>query len=443
MLAVFTRAGLSLVFPIVIDWKTFGGVAIGVLTVPLAFHLLGLYPGTGLTAVQRLRSRYYGVGLVFIVLILWNYAVVGGQWSRGVLVIAGVLTLIISPLTDSAVRDRLMRRGWCTTPVYILGAGETGQLVARIMRRDQSLGYLPVGFFDDDPAKQLQIIEDIPVLGRLHQAKSTEGQIRTVVLAMPRLDRLRMARLIHELAFPNVIVILDLLGIQSLWVEPFDVGGMLGFGIRKNLLIRRNRILKRILDLALGIPLLIVVAPVIAVAAGFVKLVDRGPALFTQEREGMNGRQMRILKLRTMYADSEAALEHYLKQHPNEREEWLRYFKLKDDPRILPHVGRILRRFSLDELPQLWHVIRGDMSLVGPRPFPQYHIERFSTEFRELRTSVKPGLTGLWQVSARSDGDLLTQEAQDTYYIRNWSLWLDFYIVARTFKAVIAGRGAY
>jgi Undecaprenyl-phosphate galactose phosphotransferase WbaP len=443
MLAVFARAALSPVFPIAMEWKTFGGVACGVLAVPLAFHMVGLYPGTGLTAVQRLRYRYYAVGLVFTALILWNYAVAGGQWSRGVLVIAGVLTLIISPLADSAARHLLMRRGWGATPVYILGAGETGQLVARIMRRDQSLGYLPVGFFDDDPAKQREIIEEIPVLGRLHQAKSTEGEVKTVVLAMPRLERLRMARLIHELDFPNVIVILDLLGIQSLWVEPFDVGGMLGFGIRKNLLIRRNRILKRILDLALGIPLLIVVAPVIAVAAVFVKLADRGPALFTQEREGMNGRQMRILKLRTMYADSEAALQCYFERHPTAREEWLRYFKLKDDPRILPYVGKTLRRFSLDELPQLWHVVRGDMSFVGPRPFPQYHIERFSREFRELRSSVKPGLTGLWQVSARSDGDLLTQEAQDTYYIRNWSLWLDFYILARTFKAVLSRRGAY
>jgi lipopolysaccharide/colanic/teichoic acid biosynthesis glycosyltransferase len=119
------------------------------------------------------------------------------------------------------------------------------------------------------------------------------------------------------------------------------------------------------------------------------------------------------------------------------------YFKLKNDPRILKGVGFLLRKSSLDELPQLWNVVLGEMSLVGPRPFPHYHLEQFSQEFRNLRRSVIPGMTGLWQVLARSDGNLETQEKLDTYYIRNWSIWLDLSLLGRTALVVLTGKGAY
>jgi lipopolysaccharide/colanic/teichoic acid biosynthesis glycosyltransferase len=262
-------------------------------------------------------------------------------------------------------------------------------------------------------------------------------------VAIPHLDRARLASLIEGLSFPNIIVIPDLFGIQSLWTTSRDLGGVLGLEVKKNLLVPANRVLKRMLDYSLAAPLLLLSLPFIAFCAVWVKAASRGPAFFRQEREGRGGKRITVLKLRTMHMDSGKALEEYLAANPDEKANWSRFYKLRRDPRVLPRIGWFLRRYSLDELPQLWNVLRGDMSLVGPRPFPDYHLSSFPAGFRALRASVVPGMTGLWQVSERSDGDLKVQEVEDTYYIRNWSLWLDIYILLRAVDIVFTPKGAY
>ncbi len=239
------------------------------------------------------------------------------------------------------------------------------------------------------------------------------------------------------------MIVPNLQGVASLWVEPRDLAGVLGLEIRHNLLNPFNRWLKRGMDIVVSTIGLLMTGLPMAIAALWIKRVSPGSAFYTQEREGKNGQTIRILKLRTMFPNAEAMLDRHLAENPAAREEWERYCKLKRDPRVLPRVGQFLRKTSMDELPQLWNILKGDMSLVGPRPFPEYHNRMFDPEFRKLRTQVTPGLTGLWQISARSDGDLSVQEWLDSYYIRNWSPWLDLYILVRTARTVLAQQGAY
>ena len=200
--------------------------------------------------------------------------------------------------------------------------------------------------------------------------------------------------------------------------------------------------LKRTVDLVVAFTGALFYLPVIAAAVLAVQLVDRGPIFFAQVRRGYGGRPIRVWKLRTMYRDSAARLDRHLDADPRALQEWCHNFKLRRDPRVLPWVGSFLRRSSIDELPQIWNLIRGDMTLVGPRPLPDYHLDAFDGEFRRLRQSVVPGLTGLWQVAVRSDGDCATLRRLDSFYIKNRSPGLDLAILLRTVIVVLTGRGA-
>ena len=442
LLGVFVRQAIPF-HPVAITPDQYKGVAFGLLIIPLAYYFMGLYPGYGTSEVQRLKTRAGATVLAFTLLIGWDYIFQERLWSRGILLVTLVFALVLPPVVVSYARHLLTKRGWCGAPVLILGAGRTGALVARTLREQPSLGFVPVAFFDDDRAKWHSEVEGLQVLGPLGAALSFPGSVRVVVVAMPGLERERLTALIHGLSFPHIIVIPDWFGIQSLWIEPRDLGGVLGLEINKNLLLAENRMLKRTLDYALAIPLALLCFPIIVLLACVIWLVSPGSPFYSQIREGAGGRSIQIWKLRTMHRNAEPLLEKYLDEHPSERLHWERHFKLKQDPRILPWIGTFLRRTSLDELPQLLNVLRREMSLVGPRPFPHYHQESFRPVFRSLRCSVLPGLTGLWQVSARSDGDLDKQELFDTYYIRNWSLWLDLYILGRTIEAVLFAKGAY
>ena len=330
--------------------------------------------------------------------------------------------------------------------MLVLGAGKTGRMLVANLRAQPECGLRPVAYLDDDPDK-LGECAGLQVVGPLSLAPELARQlrIREAIIAMPGIGRQQLLTVFERLgaSFTRLIIVPDMFGMASLWVSPKDLSGVLGLEVRQNLLIPVNRWLKRTLDLVMASILGLLALPVMALAVLWIKRVSPGPAFYTQEREGRGGARIRVRKLRTMHADAESLLLKHLSENREARLQWQQYFKLKDDPRIVPAIGCLLRRTSLDELPQLWSVLKGEMSLVGPRPFPCYHLDEFDAGFRSLRARVLPGLTGLWQVSGRSNGDLKVQEAMDTYYIRNWSIWLDLHIVARTIHVVLLGKGAY
>jgi Undecaprenyl-phosphate galactose phosphotransferase WbaP len=413
----------------------------------LVYAAFGLYSASGLGAVEELRRIVMGAALVSLVLTAAAFlSKAEGVYSRGVFLCSGVLVALLAPLHRAAVRRCFADCGWWGVPVLILGAGKTARILIADLRARPALGMKPVACLDDDIGKAGECA-GVPVAGPLSLAPElarTLG-IHHAIVAMPGVSGQRLVSILERwgASFSSVIVIPNLLGMATLWVSIREMGGVLGLEVRHNLLVPFNRWLKRAMDLALAVLLGIAAASVLALAALWIKMVSGGPALYYQNRGGEAGRTIRVWKLRTMHTDAERLLSGHLLECPEAREEWQRYFKLKRDPRILPGIGHLLRRTSLDELPQLWNVLRGEMSLVGPRPFPEYHLDRFQPEFRSLRAKVTPGLTGLWQVSARSNGDLKVQEALDTYYIRNWSPWLDLYILAQTIRAVISADGAY
>ena len=442
-LGVVVRSALLSFYPVALHQEQYVGLMLGVLVVPVIYYASGLYPGHGLTAPERLRNRICGTVAVFLALLYWNNAFQDRVWSRGILIVTFALALLLLPLSESLTRQVLARSAWWRRPVAILGAGAAGSAVARALLAEPALGFEPVVFLDDDPNSWGKRIGEVPVFGPLERVNHLRGSLDTVIIAIPEMPGGLLANFVQRLQFSSVIIFPGFDGLQSQWVKSRDFGGMLGLEMKKNLLLPSNRILKRSIDYLLGIPIFLFSVPLIAVCALWIKLASPGPAFFRQEREGKQGTTFKVWKLRTMHRHAETLLHEYLAKHPEEHGTWRQFFKLKEDPRVIRGIGAFLRRYSIDELPQIWNVLIGEMSLVGPRPFPLYHVEQFAAEFRTLRCSVTPGITGLWQISSRSDGDLKVQETQDTYYIRNWSLWLDLYILLRTTQAVILGRGAY
>lgn len=366
------------------------------LVIPFGFMLGGLYPAAGVSPVDELRrlsiiiTGVYGsaMGGLFLV------GMVQGQ-SRGTFVLAWLLTLLFVPVNRTLLVALFARSSWWGVPAVLLGAGRTSELILERLEDNPSLSIKVLGCFDDDPTKVGTTVNGVPVLGTLADAGGIGRSmgIRRAIVAMPGLEPKSLAALANRYAavFPYLVFVPNMFGVATIGVSARDLAGVMGLHVRQNLLMPTSRLVKRGIDLLLLVPAGILALPVIAIAAIGVIIVSPGNPFYSQKREGQGGKTIRVWKLRSMRKNADELLRTYLDANPVALKEWETHYKLTHDPRILPLVGSIIRRTSIDELPQLWNILSGEMSFVGPRPFPYYHVEQFSPEFRTLRASVVTG----------------------------------------------------
>jgi Undecaprenyl-phosphate galactose phosphotransferase WbaP len=266
--------------------------------------------------------------------------------------------------------------------------------------------------------------------------------IGTAVFAMPQVRSEQLSRFVGRasLIFPYIVVIPNLNGTTTSAVIARDLGGTLGLEIKHNLLNPWAQRLKRAMDIGCVVVGGALILPFLLVLSLFVWLERRGPILYWDLRMGKDANTFWCVKFRTMVDEADAELQRLLEENSRLREEYLEYHKLRVDPRITP-VGKFLRKTSLDELPQLWNVLRGEMSLVGPRPYKPRESEVVGLS-QDAILRVRPGITGLWQVSGRNSITFKQRIQMDVYYVRNWSIWLDLVVLIRTAETVVFRRGA-
>ena len=397
--------------------------------------------------VDTMRDIFQSVFAGWIASIIIIYFLkASDQSSRLFIILFGLFVLVNVCLIRYCVLKFLKRRNLFYEPIILIGAGLTAERLIRFWKEDLGYRYKVIGLIDDHPISET-LPKDFPILGGFDEARRIirAANVKTVIIAAPGLSKGKLQDLISEIQplVKNISFVPDLIGtpMSSVELSLLFSEKILLLNLRNNLSRPYNRIFKRAFDLTLTIIGGLMISPFLLMIALAVAIDNRGHVIFAHKRVGAAGKKFPCYKFQTMIPDAEAKLKEYLAANPEARREWEETFKLTNDPRVTK-LGNFLRRTSLDELPQLWNVLRGEMSLVGPRPIVQAEIVRYGKNIREYYM-VLPGITGMWQVSGRSDTTYPERVAMDTWYVRNWSVWIDIMYLFKTVKAVFKGKGAY
>ena len=385
-----------------------------------------LYPSIPLSPVEEFRRLFLSAAASHL-LLMAVLAFVGDneEFSRVITFVSGVLTAFLSQPVRDFVRYLLKRSGRGQVPAMLVGTGEAADRVADELGRSAYFGMRVTRFTGDGRG----IVDEARRLG-----------IRTLIACQDeRVFRVLMpdyVKWFHHIEFMS-----DAKAFPTADGRAVSIAGIGGLEMVNQSRMRAKHVEKRIIDTTLAAVAFVLLSPCFIVIPVLIKLfAGKGPVFYRANRLGKFGRPIRVWKFRSMYADADARLKTILEADPKLKAEFEANFKLADDPRVTP-LGKILRKTSLDEIPQLLNVFAGDMALVGPRPIVKAEIPYYGESF-EIFSSVKPGITGLWQCSGRSGTDYARRVALDVHYVLNWSPWMDLWIVLRTAIAVLTMKGA-
>jgi Undecaprenyl-phosphate galactose phosphotransferase WbaP len=407
------------------------------------YHGTLFYPGATFGPAEELRRIFYSVTSVFCGLLLFIFInKSSASYSRTVFIFSWPLAIFSVVSCRWLLRDMFNRYNFGYVRAIILGAGNAGSKTARILIKNKYLGINPVALLDDNSILHGTEIENITVKGSLNKLTSISEELNAdyIIVCLPMTIVMQKIKT-HCKGFKHIMIIPSGSMFSTLWVYAYDIGGILGLEMRCNLMLKWPLLLKKITDFSLSLLFTLILMPLMLFCAIIIKCTSRGPVIYKAQRLGLHGKTFYVYKFRTMKIESDGDFEQYLENNPEAKNEWLKNFKLKKDPRIT-WVGRLLRRTSLDELPQMFNILKGEMSLIGPRPIVEKEKKLYADKF-EMISSVKPGVTGLWQVSGRNELDYEERVELDCYYLMNWNIWLDIFILVKTVKEVLSCKGAY
>lgn len=430
-----------------VSYRVFIPISIGLTVLLLIIYKLnGVYDqprgGSLFGEIYRIvAGTAIGIILVVFVIVIFFRPFL---YSRLVFFYAGVLIpllLMVSRLVNRMVRDRLRRKGLGVDRVLVVGGGEVGRAVMRNTVAEERLGYHVVGFVDDDPEKGNTDIGRFKALGETANLPRLikELAVDEVIITLPWMYHRKIVSIIAQCEREKVRVriVPDIFQMTLSHLHIEDLAGIPMIGIQERSIKGGHLLLKRVMDTVLSSIVLLLLIPLFLVVAIAIKLDSPGPVILRQIRVGKGERLFTCFKFRSMRQNADAEKAQLLDRNEANGV----WFKIRDDPRIT-RVGRFLRRTSIDEMPQFFNVLMGHMSIVGPRPAVPSEVQRYQP-WHKRRLEVAPGLTGLWQVSGRSNLTFDEMVLLDLYYIENWSPLLDLSLMLRTVPKMVSGEGAY
>ncbi|MCJ7623965.1 MAG: undecaprenyl-phosphate galactose phosphotransferase WbaP [Anaerolineaceae bacterium] len=427
----------------VVSWPVYRPmVFLGMVYVVILFYFNNLYPGYGKTAVKEIEKTSTLLTMVFLFLGGTTYLLsISEIFSRLIFILAWIFSIILVPVFRIFIRNRILKYQWYGIPVLFVTDGTAVDSILTALNNCRRMGWNPVAVFSLNINNEDLENISIPVIQSWDKFLNLKKkqQVKTALFsAIHSQENSRWLRRITE-EFRTVTLIIPYYNLGSLWVKPRDLEGHLGLEITYHLLGSVSKNIKRLIDIIGSIVLLILLSPLFFVLSIIIQIQSSHPIFYSQKRLGKDKQEYDALKFRSMVNSADDILKDYLEEDPKAMAEYREFHKLSKDPRIT-RVGGFLRKYSLDELPQLWNVLRGDMSLIGPRAYLPSEMDDIGG-FTEIIHRVRPGMTGWWQVMGRHTTTFQYRLRLDEYYISNWSLWMDLYIIYKTFWVVIQGTG--